>query len=264
MEIIDGKKISEEIKKELAYSDELDAAMVDIWFKGDLATEKFVGRKKKFANDIRVMFRELVLENGTLTDDLVRVIKETSNDPSVGAIVLQLPLPEGIDREKVIKAIPRDKDVDALRSVYENDSLILPPAVETVKEILKRLRLETRGMRVAILGAKGFLIGQPVADYLKDKVKELILIDKGDDLSLVRDADLVISGVGKPGLFKASELRSGAGVIDFGTGLNAENKLAGDMLLDKTDHLGFYTPTPGGTGPILVAKLFENFFKLLG
>lgn len=262
MEIIDGRKIAEEIKKDLAYKDELDNTIVDIFFKGDPATEKFVERKKKFASEIRVNFRELILDKSISTDELIEEISKVAEDPSIGAIVLQLPLPEGIDKREAILAIPKEKDVDDLRGVYDGEELVFAPAVETFKEIIRRQNIDISKLKIVVLGAKGFLVGEPIARYLKDRVRDLILIDKDDDLSLIKEADIIISGVGKAGLFKASELKNGAGVIDFGTSLNGDNKISGDMLLDKTDHLKFYTPTPGGTGPILVAKLFDNFYKL--
>ncbi|MDP3953294.1 MAG: bifunctional methylenetetrahydrofolate dehydrogenase/methenyltetrahydrofolate cyclohydrolase, partial [bacterium] len=93
--------------------------------------------------------------------------------------------------------------------------------------------------------------------------KEIYLMDRGSDLADLKNADLVISGVGEANLIKSDLLKEGAGVIDFGYYYFEDGRLAGDLDMGSDlEKLSFYTPTPGGTGPILVAKLIENFYKL--
>jgi GxxExxY protein len=117
---------------------------------------------------------------------------------------------------------------------------------------------------VAVVG-RGILVGKPIAEWLAGKCQEVIVFHSKNDLNGLKKADLIISGVGKAGLIKPEILKPGAGVIDFGFDMK-DGKISGDLdvqsLITNNQSLSFYTPTPGGTGPILVAELFRNFFKL--
>jgi len=194
---------------------------------------------------------------------------------------VQLPLPESINRYYALNAIPKEKDVDclseaALGAFYTERGKIVPPSVATVEEILKREHRDLpsqadvlRDLKVVMVGA-GFLIGKPVGFWLQNRVAELVVLDASvknihDKLG---DADIVIAGAGHAGLFGPQHLKSGAVVIDFGFNRNAEGHIIGDF--DPAGATGssaeerniHYTKTPGGTGPVLVAKLFENFYAL--
>jgi methylenetetrahydrofolate dehydrogenase (NADP+)/methenyltetrahydrofolate cyclohydrolase len=183
-----------------------------------------------------------------------------------------------INRYYVLNAIPKEKDVDclsetALGAFYTERGKIAPPSVATVEEILQR---EHRGLqskpdalrelKVVVIGA-GFLIGKPVGFWLQNRVAELVVLDANvknihDKLG---DADIVIAGAGHAGLFGAHHLKEGAIVIDFGFNRSVEGKTVGDFDPSSAEEKNIrYTKTPGGTGPVLVAKLFENFYKLNG
>ncbi len=133
-----------------------------------------------------------------------------------------------------------------------------------VKEILEREDIDLKSLCVAIVGL-GDLVGKPISTWLTGRCKELILLDRGGDSALLERADLIISGVGQAGLIKEDSLKKGASIIDFGYAHSSDGKLHGDFEINESSQrTGFYTPTPGGTGPILVAKLMENFYKLNG
>ncbi len=156
----------------------------------------------------------------------------------------------------------------ALGAFYTGRSAIVPPAAGTVAEILKLEKRDLRGLKVAMVGA-GFLIGKPVGFWLQDKVAELVVLDsKVKDLPAeLADADIVISGAGQPGLFSAKQIKEGAVVIDFGFSRadGPNGRIMGDFDPAGADAKRVdYTKTPGGTGPVLVAKLFENFYTLNG
>ena len=110
------------------------------------------------------------------------------------------------------------------------------------------------------------MVGKPIATWLMGKCSEIYLLDQGSDFSILKKADLVITGVGKAGLIKPDALKENTGVIDFGYSLDENGKIHGDLdtqsPITNYQLLRFYTKTPGGTGPILVAKLMENFYKL--
>jgi len=208
-------------------------------------------------------------------DPLREEIGKIATHKTCGGVVVQLPLPEHINRHYILNAIPREKDVDvlgerALGALYTGRNPIIPPAAGVVKEIIENCELpglrsrsrfggvgKIENLRVAIVG-RGLLVGKPVALWLMNQVRELIVLGHNADLSVLKEADLIVSGVGKAGLLKADMFKPEAGIIDFGyDGNKGDLDVSGDL-----SKLSFYTPTPGGTGPILVAKLMENFYKL--
>ncbi|MEE8131765.1 MAG: bifunctional 5,10-methylenetetrahydrofolate dehydrogenase/5,10-methenyltetrahydrofolate cyclohydrolase, partial [Candidatus Paceibacterota bacterium] len=208
--------------------------------------------------------------SGFQNDGLREFVLKIALLKNVGGVILQLPLPDNLNRHYILNVIPREKDVDvlgerALGAFYTGRNPVLPPAVGVVDEILKAKNLKLKDSRVAVVGA-GFLVGKPIAVWLMDKVKELAVFKRGSDLSELKNFDLVVSGVGQAGIIKPEMLKDGAGIIDFGYSVK-NGKICGDLetnqLINKlTNQLSFYTPTPGGTGPILVVKIFENFYKL--
>lgn len=225
---------------------------------GDPASRMFVEKKMVVTRDILPIPTILIALPTTLgEEEVIQVIRNLAKDESIKGIVVQLPLPGGIDRDRVIAEIPKEKDVDNLRG----DSPVLAPAVRVAEEIIRTAGVNLSSAKVAILGA-GYLTGQPIFERLRTIAKETNLIDKNDDRGPISDADIVVSGVGKNGVIKTSDLKEGALVVDFGTSFNSEGKLVGDLMIDKEVD-GFYTPTPGGTGPLLIAKLFENYYELL-
>lgn len=273
---IDGKKIAEEIISELK-KEPIPKKFLAVFFVGDdKATESFISQKEKTAKELGVDFRVYKFKKDITNDDFRAKIRQIVLSKLCGGAVLQLPLPPQLNPLYVLNAIPPDKDVDVLsrrlRDEFENKkSKIVPPSVGTVMEILKRTGIEIGSLKsVAVLG-QGTLVGKPISSWFTGKVPEVLRLDKGDDISVLKRADLVILGTGAASLIKADFLKKGAGVIDFGYGqkqtADGKLKIGGDFDADSIgdvgdDYLSFYTPTPGGTGPILVARLFKNFFEL--
>jgi methylenetetrahydrofolate dehydrogenase (NADP+)/methenyltetrahydrofolate cyclohydrolase len=272
--IIDGKRISEEV---LAH---LNALPKPAGFFGaalvgeDPASLNFLRQKERVAQALGIDFRLYQLSAAMTTDDLRGEIARRAAPNACGAFIVQLPLPEGVNRHYVLNAIPKAKDVDclsepALGAFYTGRGVIAPPSVAVVEEIISRALPEKdlRGLKAVVLGA-GPLIGKPVGLWLQDRVGTLSVFDVTvpDAISRLADADIVVSGTGVPGLFGAPHLKEGALVIDFGFHRDpASGKIMGDFDPADADarHIRF-TRTPGGTGPILVAKLFENFYRLAG
>jgi methylenetetrahydrofolate dehydrogenase (NADP+)/methenyltetrahydrofolate cyclohydrolase len=227
----------------------------------------FLKQKEKTAKELGVDFRIYRLSQDLKNDDLRREVSRIANQKPVGGVIIQLPLPENINSHYVLNAIPREKDVDvlgerALGAFYAGRNPVLPPAVGVVEEILKATSDKRQATRAAVVGL-GFLIGKPIATWLMAKCPEIYLLDEGSNLSILKQADLIISGVGKANLFSAKDLKENATVIDFGYDMS-NGKISGDFNASSSmlHAAGWYTPTPAGTGPILVAKIFENFYKL--
>lgn len=234
------------------------------------ASISFLKQKEKIAQELGVDFRLYGFPEDIKNDDLRQEVGKVANLKKASGIIVQLPLPEHINRHYILNAIPREKDTDvlgerALGAFYTGRNPVLPPAVGVVNEILQIADFKLQDKKVAVVGL-GFLVGKPIAHWLMGQVPELYLLDMGSDFSILKNADLVISGVGKAGLIKPEMLKDGAGIIDFGYSMDESGKISGDfdthLPISNYQLLRFYTKTPGGTGPILVAKLFENFYQL--
>lgn len=274
--VLDGKNIAQEIINELKGKGRPKKILAAILVGNNPASLGFIKQKKKIAQELGIKFQLYQFNETVSEEDLVKEIKKLGDDKKIGGIIIQLPLPVHFNRDRIISAINPQKDIDALNP--ESKKYVLPPSVEVVKEILQITNYQLRNKVVAVVGAKGILVGRPVSEWLEGRCKKLILLDIGDDLSRIKEADLVITGVGKAGLIKPEMLKNGAGVIDFGysfaTRINTDKhadsrgKISGDFDANKCQvsdvrcQVSFYTPTPGGTGPILVAELFRNFYIL--
>lgn len=268
MHIIDGKQIAGEIVTGLKNRPKPDKFFAAILVGDDPASINFLKQKEKVAFELGVDFRLYTLPAATTTDELRREIARLAGPKQCGGCIVQLPLPEGVSKHYVLNAIPKEKDLDilsepALGSFYTGRNAIVPPSVAVVEEILKREHCPLRELKVVVVGA-GFLVGKPIGFWLQNRVAELTVLDsKVKDIKAhLRDADVVISGVGKAHLFSARDLKDNAVVMDFGWD-RFEGKISGDFDPTGVEEKNIsYTPTPGGTGPVLVAKLLENFYIL--
>jgi methylenetetrahydrofolate dehydrogenase (NADP+)/methenyltetrahydrofolate cyclohydrolase len=266
--VIDGKEIAGGILERLKTRAKPDRFFGAVLVGEDPASVNFLKQKEKVAKELGIEFRLYPLALNITTDELRREIGRLAGPKTCGGFIVQLPLPESVNRHYVLNAIPKEKDVDllsegALGGFYTERSKVVPPSVGTVEEILKLEHRNLRDLTVVMVGA-GFLIGKPVGFWLQNKIAELIVLDASvkNVPEKLREADIVISGAGSANLFGAKHLKKGATVIDFGFN-RIEGKTTGDFdpsgAEEKNIH---YTKTPGGTGPILVAKLFENFYEL--
>lgn len=267
--IIDGKIIADGIVERLKKFPKTDRFFGAALVGDDPASLNFLKQKEAVARALGIDFRLHQLPLAIATDDLRAEIGRLAEQKNCGGFIVQLPLPEAINRYYVLNAIPKEKDVDclsepALGAFYTERGKIVPPSVASVEEILKLERRDLRDLKVVMVGA-GFLIGKPVGFWLQNKVAELVVLDASvkNIPGKLGDADIVVSGAGHAALFSAQDLKNGALVIDFGYNRNAAGKTVGDFDATGADGKNIhYTRTPGGTGPILVAKLFENFYKL--
>lgn len=266
--IIDGKKIAEEIITELKKLPKPQKYCAVILVGENPASLSFIKQKEKVAKELGVDFRLYQFPENSTQDFLRKEVGNIAKHKTCGGVIVQLPLPAHINKYYVLNAIPTEKDVDvlserALGAFYTGRSLVLPPAIGVVEKILRIMNYELRIMNVTIVGL-GFLVGKPIAMWLMGQCKEIMLFDEGSDIEQgLKSADIIISGVGKAGLIKPEMLKDGATIIDFGCSF-IEGKLFGDFdsLIHNSQFIIHYTPTTGGTGPILVAQLFENFYTL--
>lgn len=255
---ISGKDIAKRMLGELAKYPVPKKHLVAMWMGSNPASQSFLKQKEETAQKLGPFFRLARFSETITTESLANEIKKMATNPDCGGMTLQLPLPAHIDRDVVIRAIPPGKDVDALTG----KNGLPQPAVGVVKIIFEELSILAglAEQRVAIVG-KGFLTGAPLAKWLAGKVEDLTVVDKGDDFSPLEEADIVISGAGIPGFIRPEMLKSGAIGIDFGYGTK-DGHVMGDFDPACASVCSAFTPTPGGTGPVLVAQLFTNFYTL--
>ncbi|MDO8430276.1 MAG: bifunctional 5,10-methylenetetrahydrofolate dehydrogenase/5,10-methenyltetrahydrofolate cyclohydrolase [bacterium] len=262
--IIKGKEIAQKIieglKKENRPDKILAAVLVGSTSSPQVAQSKsFLRQKELMAKELGIVFELFQFGEDILENDLIAEIKKISADPEIGGIIIQLPLPKHYEQDKILAAVDPKKDVDALTP--ESRKLVNPLPVEVVWDVLGIMNYELGDKAIAVIG-RGFLVGKPIAEYFKDKCKKLEVFHSKSDLSNLKEFDLVISGVGKAGLIKPKMLKTGAIAIDFGYDFQ-DGKIKGDFDLNGAEERNIqFTPTPGGTGPILVAEIFKNFYKL--
>ncbi|MEK9186634.1 MAG: bifunctional 5,10-methylenetetrahydrofolate dehydrogenase/5,10-methenyltetrahydrofolate cyclohydrolase, partial [Patescibacteria group bacterium] len=224
----------------------------------NLSSERVLRQKENTAQELGLKFKLYRFAEDTTEGEVIQKMKYLGNDERVGGVLVQLPLPARFNRDKILAALNPAKDIDALIAPADLESL----PVIVIKAILETVFWNIENLTVVVVG-RGFLVGAPIISWLNGKCRELIVCHSKSGLSEVSRADLVISGVGKASLIKPAALKAGAGVIDFGYD-RIDGKVRGDLDVSDPElsKLGFYTPTPGGTGPILVAALFQNFYQL--
>ena len=186
------------------------------------------------------------------------------------AFIVQLPLPAEMNQNAVLNSIPLQQDADVLslvaREKFEqgDTDALLPPVVAAVREIFEKYEIIAGGKKAVVIGA-GFLVGAPVAVWLKQQGAEVTVLtietDKKEFSTTLAEATIVVSGAGTPHFIKPEMLKEGVVLIDAGTS-ESSGKVAGDADPACAEKCSIFTPVPGGVGPLAVACLFENAVTL--
>ena len=270
-QVIDGKKISQEIKDELKEKAAAMAkegkkvALAVIQVGNDPASSVYVRNKKKACEYIGIESLSYELPEETTEEELVALIEKLNADAGINGILVQLPLPEQINEEKIIQTISPDKDVDgfhmqnvgALCTGGKGYVSCTPLGIIT---LLKRSGIEIAGKRCVVMGRSN-IVGKPMAMLLlRENGTVTICHSKTQDMKeITRQADILVVAIGKPKFVDETYVKEGAVVIDVGIHRNAENKLCGDVDFDKVaPHTSAITPVPGGVGPMTIAMLMNN------
>ena len=259
--IVDGRAIAKELEGKLKeeFNSLSKSLRLDIILVGDnAASRQFVNLKQKMAARLGVEMVVHELEADITEDDLEELLNRLSNDERVTGIIIQLPLPSHLAAEKFVNLIPAAKDVDALGS----EARVLSPVVGAVKEVLTRGQVEVSGKKIMVLG-KGKLVGQPIAIWLTQEGGVVEAADKETKNipELLKQAEIVVSGIGVSHFIKPEMIKDGVVLIDAGTSESA-GQVAGDADPACAAKCSLFTPVPGGVGPITVVKIFENLLKL--
>ena len=260
-----AKRILKELKEEVA-GRQLKLAVIQV---GENAvSETYIRKKEKAASELGVYFELYKLVQEISQTELKSRVEAIGKDKTVSGMIVQLPLPKHLNQQEILDAIPVEKDVDVLSSesfglFALGRSSILPPTVGAVSLLLQENRIDLKGKNVAIVGA-GRLVGVPLAIWcVREKATVMVANEYTQDLaSITKNADILISGVGKKGLIKGDMVKKGALVIDAGTSVEGGRSIGDVDFESVAKKAGFLTPVPGGVGPLTVACLFQNLAAL--
>ncbi len=272
--IIDGKRISAEVKdecKERVKREQLDITLAVIQVGNDPASTVYVGNKKKACEYIGIHSLAYELPEKTSEKELLELVEKLNKDDEVHGILVQLPLPEHIDEDKVIRKISPKKDVDGFHpqsvgalSIGQAGFVSCTPA--GIVQLLKRSGVETEGKECVIVGRSN-IVGNPMALLLlRENATVTVCHSRTKNLKEVtKRADILIVAIGKPKFITADYVKEGAVVIDVGIHRNENNKLCGDVDFDSVAPLASaITPVPGGVGPMTIAMLMNNCVEAKG
>lgn len=268
--LIDGKAISAAVKQRVA------AEVTELKEKGisvglaviivgeDPASKVYVANKKKACEAIGIISREYALPENTSEEQLLSLIDELNRDREINGILCQLPLPKQLDEQKIINAVSPQKDVDAFHPqnvghIMIGDYSFLPCTPAGIMEMLKFEGIAVSGKRCVVIGRSN-IVGKPMAMLLLQANGTVTVChSKTENLKeICREADILVSAVGKAGFVTADMVKPGAVVIDVG--MNRENgKLCGDVAFAEVEPIASaITPVPGGVGPMTIAMLMRN------
>ena len=269
--IIDGKKISQEIKDELkervaALKEKgVEVTLAVIQVGNNPASTVYVGNKKKACAYVGIRSLAYELPEETTEAELLELVEKLNKDDSVNGILVQLPLPNHIDEDKVIKTIAPEKDVDGFHpesvgrlSIGQKGFVSCTPA--GIIQLLKRSDIEIDGKECVIIGRSN-IVGKPMSMLLlRENGTVTICHSHTKDLKEVtKRADILIVAIGKTKFVTADYIKEGAGVIDVGMDRDENGKLCGDVdYADVEPKAGAITPVPGGVGPMTIAMLMHN------
>jgi methylenetetrahydrofolate dehydrogenase (NADP+)/methenyltetrahydrofolate cyclohydrolase len=283
-QIIDGKKIAEEIKAELKIEIEklgaegITPGLAGVLVGDDPASALYISMKEKACKKLGIFFEKIVKPDDFPESDLLNLIGNLNKRDDIHGILVQSPLPKHIDEGKAILKIDPAKDVDGFHPISQGLMLagrpsFLPATPAGVVELLNRSGNKPGGKHAVILG-RGYLVGRPLAVLLalkNDKANATVTLchtGTSNIPEISRQADIIVAAMGKAEFVKKEMVKPGAVVIDVGTNRVEDpdhpkgSRLVGDVAFDEVKEVaGAITPVPGGVGPMTIAMLLTNTVK---
>ena len=269
--ILDGKAVAQTVRAEAARdvaalaARGIEPGLATVLVGDDPASRVYVGNKERACAEVGIRSIGQRLPGATRTADLVALVDELNARPDVHGILVQLPLPAGVDSDAVVQTIAPAKDVDGLTAVSQGRLMAGLPGLRPCTPLgIMRLLAETdralEGAQAVVVG-RSLLVGKPIALLLLEQHATVTMCHSRtrDLASLVRAADVVVAAVGRPGMILGEWIKEGAVVIDVGINRLASGKLVGDVeFASAAARAAWITPVPGGVGPMTVAMLLAN------
>ncbi|OIO29893.1 bifunctional methylenetetrahydrofolate dehydrogenase/methenyltetrahydrofolate cyclohydrolase [Candidatus Nomurabacteria bacterium CG10_big_fil_rev_8_21_14_0_10_03_31_7] len=271
MNIIDGKKIRDEIltkiKKEVAFLS-FRPIFCDVLVGNDKVSIQYVKMKAYYAETVGIHFHNANFPFSITTEDLIKEIEILNKIPYMCGIIIQLPLPETIDRRTILDAIDPHLDVDCLGAVasekfYKGEISPCFPTALACMTLLDSLNFDIKSSKIVVLG-QGDLVGKPVTALLKFRdLNPYVITSKTENKEkIIKEADIIISGIGKGSYITGNMIKKGAILIDAGTSESGAG-IVGDVDFESVKNVGgFISPVPGGVGPVTVAMLLNNVLNV--
>ncbi|NLI57113.1 MAG: bifunctional methylenetetrahydrofolate dehydrogenase/methenyltetrahydrofolate cyclohydrolase FolD [Clostridium sp.] len=272
--VLNGKdlaiRIKSELKSEVGVLKEkgIFPGLAVIIVGNDPASRVYVNSKKKACEEIGIQSFEYALDEDTNEKELIELIHKLNDDDKVNGILVQLPLPEQIDEDKVINSIDPKKDVDAFHPVnvgklMTGNPVFLPCTPAGVMELIKESGIDITGKECVVIGRSN-IVGKPMAILLLSQ-NGTVTICHSKTVNIeekIKNADIIVAAVGIPEFVKGSSIKPGAIVIDVGINRLEDRKLVGDVEFETASKVASaITPVPGGVGPMTIAMLMENTVK---
>ncbi|MBA8759365.1 bifunctional methylenetetrahydrofolate dehydrogenase/methenyltetrahydrofolate cyclohydrolase FolD [Staphylococcus coagulans] len=269
--ILDGKQIAKDYRQGL--QDEVEKLKAQghtpklsvILVGNDGASQSYVRSKKKAAEKIGMISEVIHLNEDTSEADVLKELERLNQDDSVSGILVQVPLPKQVDEQKVLDAIDPAKDVDGFHPInigrlYLDEAKLIPCTPLGVMELLKHADIDLEGKNAVVIG-RSHIVGQPVAKLLiQQNATVTVLHSRSQNISEhLKQADVIVSAVGRPGMVTRDDVKAGAVVIDVGNTPDENGKLKGDVEYDEVKEIaGAITPVPGGVGPMTITMVLNN------
>lgn len=275
MQIIDGKKVSAQVKEEvrkqtleLKEAHGITPGLAVVIVGDDPASRVYVNNKKKACEVVGFKSEEYALPASTTQEELLKLVNTLNKKSDINGILVQLPLPEHLDDKAVIEAINPQKDVDAFHAVNVGKIMLgeydfLPCTPAGVMEMLHSYDISVSGKNCVVIGRSN-IVGKPMAMLLlHENGTVTICHSRTKNLAEVcSKADILVAAVGKPKFVTAEMVKEGAVVIDVGMDRDENGKLCGDVDFENVkDKCSYITPVPGGVGPMTISTLMKNTLK---
>lgn len=228
----------------------------------DPVTSSFVRIKERNASVLNIALVRYEVPEGGGVATVRHAIADASKEDG---IIVQLPIPH-VSADEVLDAIPPEKDVDALSPelvtrLEGGDLSVIPPVASAIKEIIQTENISVQGKKVVVVG-RGRLVGAPSAMLLTHLGASVVVVDKSNEVSAhTKDADIIVLGAGSPHILTPSMVTDGVVIFDAGTS-ESGGVVVGDAHPDCSEKASFFTPVPGGIGPVAVVEIFHNLVTL--
>lgn len=231
----------------------------------DGASQSYVNSKKKAAEKIGMISEIVHMDESSTEEEVLSELDRLNNDDSVSGILVQVPLPKQVSEAKVLEAINPDKDVDGFNPInigrlYTGERTFIPCTPLGIMEILKHADIDLKGKNVAVIG-RSHIVGQPVSKLLTDQDATVTLLHSKSTNTeeVLKQADVIVSAVGRVHLVTKDLVKPGAVIIDVGNTPDENGKLKGDIDFEAVKEVASaITPVPGGVGPLTITMVLNN------
>lgn len=273
-QLIDGKELSKKIREELKLESNklrekgIIPKLAVILVGDDSASKVYVKNKNKACQEVGVEFEEILLDTTTTMEELLNIIDKLNERKDINGILLQSPIPKGLNIQEAFERIDYKKDVDGFNPINVGKLMIgqdcfISCTPYGIIKMLEAYNIQIEGKHAVIIGRSN-IVGKPLSQCLLNKHATVTVCHSRtrNIAEITRTADILISAVGKINMVTENMVKDGAVVIDVGMNVNDEGKLVGDVDFEKVKEKASYiTPVPGGVGPMTIAMLMNNVIK---